>query len=109
MARFDIPTFTLLRFERLRELGFGDLLDYGVFFEALKDPVKIARIVFQTANFEQPAPTEEEFLDSLQGDDVIEARWALFKAYKDFFPTPVRIALDNLIDPATATIPQKKD
>jgi len=110
MVEYEIPTFTLLRFEELRELGYGDLLDHALFFNAIKDPVKVARIVYQTAIFPTPAPTEEEFFDALDGDGVVEARRRIFKAYKDFFPTPIRLALELLFDPIKAepTRPERR-
>ncbi len=96
MRAFEIKRITLDDFDRLQEKGFGNLTDPLRFTELFKDPLLVAKVVYELAIFQgqEPRPSLSEFLRSIVGDDFQTLRSALFEGYRLFFPTRVRLALD---------------
>ena len=96
MRDFEIKRITLDDLDRLHYKGFGNLTNPLRFTELFKDPLQVAKVVFELAIFQgqEPRPTLSEFLRSIEGDDFPALRNALFEGYRLFFPTSVRLALD---------------
>jgi len=100
MIEYEIPPLTLAQFIDAREIGLGDWLDPLVFLKRFRDVEFVARATLRVAAFEGERPRLDEFLDSICGDDLLELRKRLMRAYINFFPTPERVALLALTEMA---------
>ena len=95
MRDFEIKRITLDDLDRLNYKGFGNLTNPLRFTELFKDPLQVAKVVYELAIFEgAEKPTLTEFLDSITGNDLEDLRSKFFEAYRYFFPRRVATLLE---------------
>ncbi len=97
-----LVSINTLQLRRVREAtGFelGKLLDDKLrrLHEIASDPELLCRVLFVLCSKQREAVTEEQFFESLSGDQLEAAFDAFVKAYADFCPSQRRALLLTLV------------
>jgi len=95
MLLHRIKDLTLDDFDLLERAGLGSLLAPSKFLTAVRHVGTLLKVVYLLGRFVGRKPTEKEFVESVEKEDLQTMRKALIAAYRDFFLRRARYALKD--------------